>query len=234
MAIVPLAVSGDQLGFIALADRSNVVLATEEAELLELLGVQAAAQLRGLAAVDQLRDRAARDPLTGLGHHATFHARLPQRRKAAEEEGRRLAVVLADVDGFKTVNDRRGLTVGDDILRGVAALLEEVAPAGAAAYRIGPDEFALVVAAEDRGEVQQVAWQLQAQARSRLQGTTLSIGVAVAQEGESEAELVERADAAVLEVKRRGRDGVAVAPPRLTEVKRPESWPGQGPEPGVA
>ncbi len=55
-----------------------------------------------------------------------------------------------------------------------------------------------------------MAWQLQAQARERL-GTTLSIGVAVADGAESDADLVERADQALVEVKRRGRDGVALS-----------------------
>jgi len=210
LVVVPLSVGGTQLGFMALADRSSVVLEMETVELLELLGVQTAAQVRGVAAVDALRERASRDPLTGLGHHGTFKSRLPKRRVAAARAGRRLAVVLADVDGFKRLNDRRGENVGDDILRRMAGLLEEVAPQGAQAYRLGGDEFALIMEARDRGSAQQVAWQLQEQARERL-GATLSIGVAVATESESDADLLGRADAAVSEVKRRGRNGVALA-----------------------
>jgi diguanylate cyclase (GGDEF)-like protein len=210
LLVVPLAVSGMQLGFLALADRSSVVLDIERTELLELLGVQAAAQIRGLAAVAEVRESAARDPLTGLSGEGSFVAKLGRRREAAGREGRHVAVVLADVDGFKRLNDRRGESAGDEILRNLAELLEEVAPQGARAYRVGGDEFALVMEAADRGTPQEVAWQLQAQARERL-GTTLSIGVALAAEGESDEDLITRADAAVTEVKRRGRDGVALA-----------------------
>ena len=60
LLVVPLAVGGVQLGFIALVDRSTLRPDTERTELIELLGVQTAAQLRGLAAVAQLRDRSAR------------------------------------------------------------------------------------------------------------------------------------------------------------------------------
>ncbi len=214
LLVVPLAVGHAKLGFLALVDRSALAPDTERTELVELLGVQAAAQLRGLAAVVELRDRAARDPLTGLGHRGSFHSRLPRRRKASAAAGRKVALVLADVDGVKGVNDARGHAAGDEILRRMAALLEEVAPSGASAYRLGGDEFGLLMDAADRGSAQEVAWQLQAQARQRL-GVTVSIGVAVADGDESDAELLERADRAVYEVKRRGRDGVALATPRI-------------------
>jgi diguanylate cyclase (GGDEF)-like protein len=174
------------------------------------------AQLRGLAAVTELRDRASRDPLTGLGHEASFRAKLPRRRRKAAAAGRQLAIVLADVDGVGEVNERSGHAAGDEILREMAALIGDVSPEGTGAYRLGGDEFALVLEIEDRSVAQEVAWQLQAQARDRL-GTTLSIGVAVAGEDEATDNLLERADSALLEVKRRGRDGVALATPRLSD-----------------
>lgn len=210
MVVVPLSVSGARLGFVALADRSPLTLEVETMELLELLGVQAAAQLRGLAAVSELRERASRDPLTGLGHHGTFHLSLPRRREAAARRGRRLTLMIADVDGFKDLNDRRGHAAGDEVLRAVARLLEDAAGDAGAAYRIGGDEFALLLETSERGGAQETAWRLQSQALGRL-GTTLSIGLAVAHAHETDAELLERADLALYEVKRRGRDGVAVA-----------------------
>jgi diguanylate cyclase (GGDEF)-like protein len=214
LLVVPLAVSGAKLGFIAVADRSSLVPSTERTELVELLGAQTAAQLRGLAAVVELRDHAARDPLTGLGHTGSFHARLPHRRSAAGDAGRKVAVVLADVDGIRDVNERAGHEAGDELLRGMARMLEALAPPGAGAYRVGGDRFALVVETDGRGPAQELAWQLQAQARERL-GTTVSIGVALADATESDATLLGRADEALGEVKRRGRDGVALATSRV-------------------
>lgn len=214
LLVVPLAVGRVKLGFVALADRSSLAPDTERTELVELLGVQTAAQLRGLAAVVELRDRAARDPLTGLGHGASFRGRLPRRRKAASDAGQKVAVVLAEVDGVKEINAAEGHAAGDEVLRSMAALLCELSADGSSAYRLGGDAFALLVDTQDRAAVQEVAWQLQAQARERL-GVTVSIGVAVADSGESDADLLRRADQAVDEVKRRGRDGVALASPRM-------------------
>ena len=203
LIVVPLAVGRARLGLLALADRSTMAPDTERTELVEVLGVQTAAQLRGLAAVGELRDKASRDPLTGLGHERAFQSRLPRRRAAAVEAGRKVAVVKAELDATAT---------SDDVLREMAVLLGEIAPEPGSAYRLGADEFVLLVDTADRGGAQEIAWQLQAQTRERL-GVGISIGVAVADGGESDAELLKRADAAVGEVKRRGRNGVALAPP---------------------
>lgn len=113
LLVVGLAVGRTRLGFLALADRSTMRPDTERTELIELLGVHTAAQLRGLAAVGELRDRAARDPLTGLGHKQAFQVRLPRRRKAAADAGRKVALLLAEIDGVAQVNERSGHAAGD-------------------------------------------------------------------------------------------------------------------------
>ncbi len=207
--VLPLLCAGERHGLLLVADRSNHRIDTEKAELLELLAGQAAGSLRMAAAVSELRERAARDPLTGLGHHATFYAEVPAARADAPE-GRRCVVLLADVDGFKAINDTRGHAAGDDVLRSVAGVLRAVSPPQGRAYRIGGDEFAILFECSAEAEAWRVGWDLQAQTRSRL-GTTLSIGLAIANPAESDEQLVGRADAALYEVKRRGRDGVLLA-----------------------
>jgi diguanylate cyclase (GGDEF)-like protein len=209
LLVLPLAVAGERLGILVLADRRLHRPAAEGVELLELLATQAGSSLRMAAAVLELRERAARDPLTGLGHHATFYAALPTVRAAAGPE-RACALLLADVDGFKTINDTRGHAAGDDVLRATAGLLRALAPPGGRAFRIGGDEFAVVFETLSAEEARRVGWELQGQAHSRL-GATLSIGVALAESGESDEQLVARADAALYEVKRQGRDGVLLA-----------------------
>jgi diguanylate cyclase (GGDEF)-like protein len=208
LIVLPLAAAGERLGILVLADRTPHHLSTEHVELLELLAFQAASGLRMAAAVLELRERAARDPLTGLGHHATFYEALPSLRSAAG----RCALLLADVDGFKAINDSRGHAAGDDILRSLAGLLRAAAPSGGRAFRIGGDEFALVFECDGEAQAEQIGWQLRSQARDRL-GSTLSVGLALAEADESDEAVVARADAALYEVKRRGRDGVIVAPP---------------------
>jgi diguanylate cyclase (GGDEF)-like protein len=162
------------------------------------------------AAVLELRERAARDPLTGLGHHATFHDTLPSVRRATRP-GHSTAVLIADVDGFKAINDARGHAAGDEVLRAMAGLLRSAAPAGGRAFRIGGDEFALVFECDDQGQAEQIGWQLRSQARERL-GSTLSVGLALAGDEESDEAVVARAGEALHDVKRTGRDAVRLAP----------------------
>jgi GGDEF domain-containing protein/putative methionine-R-sulfoxide reductase with GAF domain len=210
LLVVPMAVGRARVGFIALLDRSTLAPDTERTELVELLGVQAAAQLRGLAAVGELRNRAARAPSTGIEPQEAFRKRLPERRQAAAAAGQRTAVVLAELGDLPP-----GTSDADAVLRDLAELFAELAPEPGSAYRLHGEEFALLLDTPDRGAAQEVAWTLQAQARERL-GVTLSIGVALADAEESDAELLERADNAVSEVRRRGRDGVALAVSRYS------------------
>jgi diguanylate cyclase (GGDEF)-like protein len=210
VVVLPLRMAGTSVGVLVLADRAARPLAPETIALLELLAVQAAGGLRMAAAVLELRDRAARDPLTGLGHHATFHATLPVARSGLGP-GRSCALLIADIDGFKQVNDSRGHAAGDDVLRAVAGLLRSAAPAGGRAFRIGGDEFAMILDCGDADEAAMIGSELRSRAPSRL-GTTLSVGVALAGAAESDEAFMARADAALYEVKRRGRDGVYVAP----------------------
>ena len=216
LIVLPLAAASERLGLLLLADRASHHITTEDAELLELLATQAAGSLRMAAAVRELRERAARDPLTGLGHHATFHAAVPAAR-AATPAGRCCALLLADVDGFKAINDTRGHAAGDDVLRTVAGLLREVAPSKGRAFRIGGDEFAIVFECAGEAEARAIGWDLKSRARRPL-GTTLSIGLAIANASESDEQVAARADAALYEVKRRGRDGVLLAPLRTTRA----------------
>jgi diguanylate cyclase (GGDEF)-like protein len=207
VVVLPLAAAGERLGILVLADRASHGLSTEHVELLELLAFQAASGLRMAAAVLELRERAARDPLTGLGHHATFYDALPKLR----ESGSAYALLLADVDGFKAINDTRGHAAGDDVLRAMAGLLRAAAPSGGRAFRIGGDEFALVFECAGEAEAEQVGWELRTQARERL-GSTVSVGLTLAAAGEPDEAVVARADEALYEVKRDGRDGVRLAP----------------------
>ncbi|HEY6694490.1 MAG TPA: GGDEF domain-containing protein [Solirubrobacteraceae bacterium] len=132
--------------------------------------------------------------------------------REATRRGRSTAVLLADVDGFKAINDTRGHAAGDDVLRAMAALLRAAAPAGGRAFRIGGDEFALVFECDGEAQAEQIGWELRSQARDRL-GSTLSVGLAVAGTGESDEAVVARADGALYDVKRQGRDGVRLARP---------------------
>lgn len=87
-----------------------------------------------------MREQAATDALTGIGNRRALYERL-----AAElAQGRRVGLVLLDLDGFKPVNDAHGHAAGDRLLIAVAERLRAVAPDIATPYRLGGDEFAVL------------------------------------------------------------------------------------------
>jgi diguanylate cyclase (GGDEF)-like protein len=131
--------------------------------------------------------------------------------RAGLARGGRCALLVADVDGFQGINDSGGHAAGDDVLRAAAGLLRAVAPPGGRAFRIGGDEFAIVFECAGPDAARRVGWELQSRAPARL-GTSVSVGIALAEPRESDEALVARAGAALSTVKRQGRDGVLLAP----------------------
>jgi diguanylate cyclase (GGDEF)-like protein len=172
--------------------------------LLELLGTQAWICLDRLRSLASAHERASSDPLTGLGHHGPFGERL-----AVATPGQ-TALLAIDIDQFKAINDTLGHAAGDRALVDLARALEATLRQGDEIYRIGGDEFVAVVEVPSASEAVAVAERLASAAR--LTGRTISIGVAVQRAGELAEDTLNRADQALYEVKRQGRDGVRLAP----------------------
>jgi diguanylate cyclase (GGDEF)-like protein len=207
LVAVPLDTGQQLVGALILASGHRTPVHTDDVELLEQLAAHAASCLRASERLRSLSDRAASDPLTGLGHHATFHEAL-----AASHRRPRTAVVLCDLDGFKRLNDTRGHAYGDRVLCGVADAMSGALRRGDRLFRIGGDEFAALIVVDTDAEALDAAQRLRdAVAAARL-GVTASMGVAVPRDGESDAALLARADRALYAVKAHGRDGVALAP----------------------
>jgi len=174
-------------------------------QLLELLAAHAASCLRTADAIAELRERAASDPLTGLGHHATFHEALA----AARAANAKVAVLLVDVDGFKAINDSKGHQAGDRLLREIAAVLAGTLRRGDELFRIGGDEFAALVSVASPQEAMEAGRRL-CDAAATVGSVTVSIGIALPRDGEADASVLARADRALYAVKQSGRDGVEI------------------------
>lgn len=204
---VPVRVPGERDGLLLLVDGAAIALDTEDIELIELLAAQAGSALHTAAAIEELHDRAARDPLTELGHHATFLDALASACEA--QPAVPFALLVIDIDGFKAVNDRHGHRAGDELLVRCAQALRGDLRADDRLYRIGGDEFAALVHGVDGAQAVSVAQGLR-DAVAGQAGPTVSVGVAVHGPADSHATLFTRADAALYEVKRGGRDAVAL------------------------
>ncbi|MBJ7444368.1 MAG: diguanylate cyclase [Sphingobium sp.] len=101
----------------------------------------------------QLEHQATRDPLTGLGNRAMFERQLAASVEAAEQTGQGFAIIYADVNRFKQVNDGHGHDAGDVMLIVIAARLRAALRTGDLAFRLGGDEFALILASDTTREV---------------------------------------------------------------------------------
>lgn len=205
--VIPLAAGGTQLGLLIVADAERMLPETDDVERLELLATQAASGLLTAAAMTELRARAARDPLTGLGHSASFQAALGRARQVPDQQ---LGVLMIDIDGFKAINDTRGHLAGDEVLVDMSHALAAALREGDNLYRVGGDEFAAVLEVSDADDAVNVAKRL-CSAAAATGIATASVGVALAQPGESDEELMQRADMALYEVKAGGRANVKLA-----------------------
>lgn len=172
------------------------------ANLLELLAAHAWTSLNRLETLRQLSEKASSDPLTGLRHYGAFGERLAN-------AAARTALLAIDVDQFKQLNDAYGHQAGDRILIDLAHTLQSALRSGDELYRIGGDEFAAVIEVQRAEEALAVAERLVAAAR-RI-GRTVSVGVALRAPEESATETLHRADVALYEAKRTGRDAARVA-----------------------
>jgi len=206
LVTVALVAQGRTRGVLLLAGRTERPVPIEDVELLELLAAHAATCLRTADLMRSLRARAATDPLTGLGHHATFHEALARTHRRPQT-----AVVVIDLDGFKRINDTYGHQHGDQVLRAIAAALSGALRRGDTLFRIGGDEFAALLAVADADEALEAGTRLRAAVAGARLGVTVSIGVAVPRPDEADGALLGRADRALYHVKAMGRDGVAVA-----------------------
>jgi diguanylate cyclase (GGDEF)-like protein len=113
--------------------------------LLELSGDVSFA-LEHIRKSEQVEYLAYYDTLTGLPNRTLFHARLEQALKEAAPRGRKLAVIIHDLERFRTINDTLGRQSGDDLLRQVAARIQAAAADDAAWLgRLGPDQLAVCV-----------------------------------------------------------------------------------------
>lgn len=149
------------------------------------------------------------DALTGLLNRRGWEAALRQRMSAATRGGSPLSVAIADIDHFKAYNDGRGHLVGDDLLAALAGGWSLRLPEGLALARLGGEEFAFVVPEELDVAVPTI----ETLRCDVPDGQTVSVGVAQRRPGETARELMSRADEALYEAKRSGRDRLVRAAP---------------------
>lgn len=177
----------------------------------------------------ELKSLARIDPLTGVANRLALVEAAERLLEEAARDDRPLCVLMLDVDHFKSVNDRFGHSGGDKVLRVFAASIRRTLDGGEVFGRIGGEEFVvlspgicvaetLVLAERIRAAVTGMALAIDGHALA----LTVSVGVAAARSGERDvAALLRRADAALYEAKRTGRNRVVVADDDAARAPQP-------------
>lgn len=155
------------------------------------------------------------DALTGLPNRRYFFEELTRDIAQAERHDIPLTVISVDIDHFKKINDQHGHAAGDEALRRAGNVFRSYLRTGDIAARIGGEEFALACLNTDLRKARQLAERLcQEMADIVIDGNgepfqfTLSVGIAVHEQGDNVDELLHKADLALYEAKKQGRDRI--------------------------
>jgi diguanylate cyclase (GGDEF)-like protein len=197
----------------------------DEFELAKRFGDAAALALDNAQIRARLEHQAQTDPLTGLFNHRAFHERLRQALAEASRSHDVISLLMLDIDDFKRVNDVYGHGAGDEILRSLADTLKDAVRASDVVYRLGGEEFAIVIASRSPESAEQLASRLV----ERVESTefnpagriTISVGLARGPEhAMNPRELIACAEAAMMTAKARGKNQIVLYDD--AELERPE------------
>ncbi|MGH3021306.1 MAG: diguanylate cyclase [Gaiellaceae bacterium] len=216
--VIPLGPEGRESGVLYLTPR-DMDFSDEARELAHWLGSQASVALEN-ARLHRLVERQANtDGLTELPNRRHFEEALEAEISRAERFGGELALILADLDDFKQVNDRYGHQAGDDVLRTFAAILRETVREIDLPSRYGGEEFAVLLPQTDIEGAHNLAERLRRALASRpmttqpgsLVAVTASFGVASFPAAATPAALFAAADDALYQAKHAGKNCVVSA-----------------------
>jgi diguanylate cyclase (GGDEF)-like protein len=199
--------------------RQHAIAFVAAAGVAVLFGLQVALSWgRGRRLRQHLQVEAARDPLTGLLNRRSLHAQAAWMLADSRSAGQKAALLLLDLDHFKAVNDTHGHAAGDAVLRDVAEVLMREIRHDDLACRWGGEELLALLRNCDLLHAEERAGNLRAAITAAQPGgvpglrVTVSIGVAAFPDhGASLEELTKRADTALYNAKRHGRDRVVCA-----------------------
>ena len=220
---VPLRSKGRVLGVMNVSRARVDAFSAQEIRLAEAIAAQAALAIANARLYQQTLELSFTDPLTGVANRRQLFLRLEQEFARSVRFGDALSIVMIDLDHFKKINDTQGHTVGDGVLRGVAMTLRRNVRRIDVVARYGGEEFCVLLPRVGKQEAREVAEKLRrAVDEAPLAGpesgeklrVTVSLGVAtLGTDADDVAGLVERADSALYEAKRLGRDRVVLAVP---------------------
>ena len=214
---LPLAAGNETFGTLSLSGGADFSI--QDVETAALLVGHAVVALENARLHEIVERQALVDGLTGLGNRRQAEERLHAEVARAGRSGDAVALIIGDLDHFKSVNDRFGHPAGDAVLREFARVLTEATREIDLAARWGGEEFAVLLPGTNADDAAVVAERVRSRLAQRVVLTadgmpvqvTASFGVAAFPDAESETALIAAADAALYTAKHAGRNRVACA-----------------------
>ncbi|MCK9384106.1 MAG: PAS domain S-box protein [Nevskia sp.] len=228
---VPVMALGDAVGMIYLqwSERVGAEYLPPDPVLLATVAEQIGLAIGNVRLREELRRQAILDPLTSLYNRRHFDECLVRRIAKQKQADERFALLMIDLDHFKTINDSYGHDSGDEVLRVVAALLKRIVSSDETVFRLGGEEFVLLLDNEDGSNGLNQAERIRREVEKlrivhkghMLNEITVSIGIACCPDDTDDAvSLMQLADAALYVAKRGGRNRIDYAGTayKLTEL----------------
>ena len=216
LLVLPLLVADEAIGTLTLVARAEKRFGKDIREMLAVIANQVAISLQNGFLYKKMETMATTDGLTGLTNHRTFQQRFADLLERAQRNSGKVALLLCDIDHFKKANDNYGHPVGDEVLRRVARVMQEVPRKIDVPARYGGEEFAVLLDNVDVAQAKAVAERIRIEISKLVVDTdkgplsvTESIGVAAfPEDGADRTTLIERADIALYHAKHGGRNQV--------------------------
>lgn len=212
-AYIPLFVKKKVIGVIVVGSRVRSEFTPEDVRTLESLSNYFALALQRLKMMERLTQLATIDALTGLYNRRAFFEELETSIARINRHGGKIAILMIDIDFFKQYNDTNGHLEGDKMLKKVAKIIQNNIRAGDIAARYGGEEFVILAHESDMQEAVFLAERLRMAVFKKYYKQKVSFSIGISSypiHGKDADTLLKRADEALYEAKRNGRNCVKV------------------------
>jgi two-component system cell cycle response regulator len=213
---IPLISFGQTLGVLTLHSAQPSAFRQSELQSLESVADICANSIQNAHYVERVKQLAYLDGLTGIFNRRFFELRISEEIERARRYGTGMAVIMADIDSFKRLNDEFGHLLGDEVLRQVSSLFHQQLRKIDVVCRYGGEEFALLLTQINTQQAVALAEKLRRAVESyQFPGVprtvTISAGIAAFPEhGKSRDEIVRAADNGLYAAKQAGRNRVCL------------------------
>jgi len=217
---IPLIVHGEKIGLLAMDSTKPGFFTPKHFRLSAALGDNVGVALYNARLFEQTKALAMTDSLTGVATRRSFFFQAERALERARRSQNPMSVLMADLDNFKSINDRHGHKTGDEMIRQVAESAREVLRRSEIIGRYGGEEFAVILPDTDEGSALIIAERIRTKVREIIVPgdeipLTISIGVTTRMPDEilSVDSILDEADKALFVAKREGRNRVATYGP---------------------